>query len=172
LASVFGALVLLIGLALAGGLGLLLYATVTVAVALAVAMPIAVVVLVIGIALLKSGRSLSRWGADAARATHDQALIALTAHRGAVTAAEAARALGVTVSDADAMLTGLAKREPERIAVDIDEHGAVWYRAASPAGQVFDARLRIATDVGVDERSPQGDEPVETEEREKAEIRR
>jgi hypothetical protein len=171
-ASVLGALVLLVGLSLALGLGLLLYALVTAAVALAVALPVAFVVLVVGLVLLRSGRLLSRSGTDTARATRDQALIELAAHRGAVTAAEAARALGVPVGEADAMLTGLAKREPERIAVDVDEHGVVWYRPASPPGEVFDARLRVAENVRIDERSTRSDEPAEAEESEQAELRR
>jgi hypothetical protein len=170
--SVFGALVLLVGLSLSLGVGLLLYALVTAAVALAVALPIALVVLVIGLVLLKSGRSLSRSGADASRATHDQALFELAAHRGAITAAEAAQALGVTVSEADTMLTSLAKRDPERVAVDVDEHGTVWYRAASPAKDVFDARLRVAEAVRVNERSTSEEELVEADEREQAELRR
>ena len=171
-ASVFGGLVLLVGLSVALGLGLLIYALVTPAVALAVALPIALVALVVGLVLFKGGRSLSRQGTDAARATLDHALFELAAHRRAVTAAEAARALGVPVSEADAMLTSLAKREPERLAVDVDEHGVVWYRAASPVGEVFEERVRVAQRVRLEDRSTTDEQSVEADESERAELRR
>ena len=89
-ASAFGALVLLVGLSVALGLGLLLNALTAPAVALAVALPIALVVLVVGLVLLTGGRSLSRHGSHAARATLDQAVFELASHRRAITAAEAA----------------------------------------------------------------------------------
>ncbi|MDP8998996.1 MAG: hypothetical protein M3O46_02680 [Myxococcota bacterium] len=149
-ASVAGAGILLVGLSIALGLGLLLYALVTVAVALAVALPIALVVLVTGIVLVRSGRLLSRSGSDKERTTHEHALLALAAHRGAVTARDAARALGVDVAHADAMLTALAKGDPERLAVDIDEQGVIWYRATGTPGS-FDDRVRIAEQVRIDE---------------------
>ena len=81
-ASVFGWLALLVGLSSAFGLGLLLYALTTMTVALAVALPIAVVTLVVGLLLVGGGRSMARAGADASRVTHEQALLALAAHRG------------------------------------------------------------------------------------------
>jgi hypothetical protein len=171
-ASAVGAFLLLLGLSLALGLGLLFYALFSALVALAVALPMALVVLVVGLVLLTSGRSLRRSGADAARATHDQALVELAAHRGAITAADAARVLGVSVQDADAMLTGLAKREPERMAVDVDEHGVVWYRAASPSGEPFEARLRVAGTTRVDAGPPQSEDSVEGAGPEPTEMRR
>lgn len=171
-ASLLGALMLLVGLSVALGLGLFLYALVGSLVALAVALPIALVVLLVGLVLLGSGRSLRRSGANAARATHDQALLELAAHRGAVTAADAARALGVSVQGADSMLTELAKREPERLAIDVDELGVVWFRPAGPVGEVFEARLRVAERARVDAPSQQNEDPVETDEQEPTELRR
>jgi hypothetical protein len=170
-ASAIGWLVLLVGFSTALGLGLLLYALLTVAVALAIALPIALFALVAGFVILKGGRTLSRSGADAERTTLEQALLALAAHRGAVTAADAARALGVGVEEADAMLTALAKREPERVAVDIDDQGAVWYRAANTA-EGFDARVRVAQNVRVGEKKEPGGESEVEEEAERAELRR
>jgi hypothetical protein len=167
-ASVVGALVLLVGLSIALGLGLLLYALVTVAVALAVALPIALVVLVMAGVLIAGGRTLRRSGADTERSTREQALLALVAHRGAVTAAEAASALGVGAGEADAMLTALAKREPEHIAIDVDDQGVVRYRASS--AEAFDARVRVAESVRVDEAGAGEAEPEEGSER--AELRR
>jgi hypothetical protein len=141
-ASVFGWLALLVGLSSALGVGLLLYALTTTAVALAVASPVALVTLVIGFFLVRGGRSMSRAGADVERSTHEQALLALAAHRGAVTAAHAAEALGLPVAEADALLTELAKRQPDRITLDIDEQGTVWYRALG-APPAVDPRVRV-----------------------------
>jgi hypothetical protein len=172
-ASVVGGLVLLVGLSIALGLGLLLYWLMTVAVALAVALPIALFVLVLGLVLVTGGRLLRRSGADMQRTTREQALLAFAAHRGAVTAAQAATAVGVGVGEADAMLTALAKREPERIAVDVDDQGVVWYRATSSA-EAFDARVRVAESVRVGNAiSPSDAAETEVEEEsDRAEIRR
>jgi hypothetical protein len=60
-----------------------------------------------------------------------------------VTAVDAAHALGVGVAEADAMLTELAKREPDRLAVDVDDQGVVHYRIANIAG---DVRVRVQPD--------------------------
>ncbi|HEY6463987.1 MAG TPA: hypothetical protein VIY73_27645, partial [Polyangiaceae bacterium] len=120
-ARVFGWLVLLFG----GSLALLVFglfaAFQALGVGLAVGLPILLVALVLGIALVRGGRSLATTGVEAERATREQALVAMAAHKGAVTAVEAAKALGVGVAEADAMLTALAKREPDRVAVDVDD---------------------------------------------------
>ena len=131
-ASVAGGLVLLVGLSIALGLGLLLWAIFSGAVAVAVSLPFALIASVIGALLLRGGSSLRRSGADAERATLDQALLSMAGHHGPVTAVDAARLLNVTVASADAMLTELAKREPERVAIDVDDQGVVWYRIARP----------------------------------------
>jgi hypothetical protein len=171
-ASIAGAVVLLVGLSAALGLGLLLYALVTAPVALAIALPIALVVLVFGVVLLTGGRSLSRSGASAERSTREQALLALAAHRGAVTAAEAAQALGMGVAEADGMLTALAKRDPERVKVDVDEQGGVWYRAAIQIGDTPDARVRVGEHVRVEERGAERGEDEVAENARRVELRR
>jgi hypothetical protein len=164
-ASVAGWLILLIGLSIGLGAGLMLWAVFTIGVALAVALPIALVSAALGAILLRSGSSMRRSGADAERATRDQALLAMAAHQGPVTAADAARILGVSIPVADAMLTALAKREPERVAVDVDDQGVVRFRAARLA---FDgayaqerpgARLRI--DEHPDEARPEAEADAE-----------
>jgi hypothetical protein len=43
------------------------------------------------------------------------------------------------------MLTELAKREPDRLAVDVDDQGVVQYRIANIAG---DVRVRVQPDDG------------------------
>jgi hypothetical protein len=139
---VLGWLVLVCGGSLALCVALLFLAFHALAVGLAIAVPIAVVVLVLGIALVRSGRSLSSSGVEAARTTREQALLAVAAHRGAVTAVDAARALGVGTAEADAMLTALAKRDPERVAVDVDDEGVVWYRVSAAPGEPI-PRVRV-----------------------------
>lgn len=145
-ASVAGWLVLLIGLSLELGLGLLLWAIFTGALALAVALPLALVSTGIGVALLRGGRSLRQSGQDKERAVHDQALLAMAGHHGPVTATDAARLLNVSVPVADAMLTELAKRDPDRLSVDIDDQGVVWFRLANPFGAPLSGLSETSTD--------------------------
>ena len=157
-ASVAGWLVLLVGLSMALGLGLLLWAIFTAAVAATVTLPFAFIAAVVGYLLLRGGRSLRKSGADAERATRDQALLSMAGHHGPLTAVDAARMLNVTVASADAMLTELAKREPERVAIDVDDQGIVWYRVARPFSDVADGegRERGRVRVGESAEGPDG----------------
>jgi hypothetical protein len=141
-ASVLGWLVLVIGGSTALGIALVFAAIGLWGLGLAIAAPMALVVLIAGIALVRGGHSLSSSGLQKAQATRDQALLAMTAHKGSVTAEEAGRALGVTTADADAMLTDLAKRDPEHVAVDVDDQGVVWYRVTRVPGQPL-PRVRV-----------------------------
>ncbi|MGD0677956.1 MAG: hypothetical protein ABSC94_21290 [Polyangiaceae bacterium] len=131
LAGVAGGSVIVIGLALAVMVGGLLALFWSLAVALTVALPLFAVVLLLGLVLIAGGRKLRRSGSNLQRATLDRALLGLTQQRGAISAAEGAAALGVSVRQADDSLTELAKREPERVAVDVDEQGVVLYRSVS-----------------------------------------
>lgn len=153
-ARVLGWLVLVFGGSIALAVTLLLLAVGWPMGALAIGLPIALVTLFVGIALVRSGRSLSASGSQTEQATLTQALLALAAHRGAVTARDAAQALHVGVAEADAMLTELAKRDPGRVAVDVDDQGVVWYRVAAAPGEPI-PRMRVGPDVRV------ADEPEE-----------
>jgi len=144
-AVVLGWVVLALGGSTALGVVLLLLALSWPAGALAIGLPIALVTLITGVLLVKSGRSLQASGEDAERATRAQALLAMAAQRGAVTAREAAQALSTSVAEADAMLTELAKREPERVAVDVDDQGVLWYRVAPAPGEPI-PRMRVETE--------------------------
>jgi hypothetical protein len=144
-ASVFGWLVLLVGGSVAVGLALLFAAFGATLAGLAIALPVAVVSLVIGVVLVRRGGSLNRAGIEAERTTREQALLAVVAHRGSVTATEAAHALGVTLAEADAALTDLAKRDPDRVSVDVDDQGVVRYRITHIAA---DARVRVEAGEG------------------------
>jgi hypothetical protein len=142
-ATVVGWLILVMGGSIALGVALLFAAFEAAMVGVAVALPIAIVSLVIGIVLVRRGGSLSRAGVEAERTTREQALIGLAAHRGTVTALDAAHALGVSVAEADAVLTDLAKREPDRVAVDVDDQGVVHYLIVNVAG---DVHVRVQPD--------------------------
>jgi hypothetical protein len=162
-ASVAGWLVLLFGGSLSLGIGLLLGAIFSLGVAMAFALPIAFIALGVGLALLKGGSTLRRSGSDAALATREQALLAMAATAGrdpcgasggsrrGITAPAAARALGVSVEEADTMLTALAKREPDPLAVEIDDQGAVWYSAAPEFARA--PRIRVGADEYREERN-------------------
>jgi hypothetical protein len=140
-AGVAGALVLLVGLSIALMLGGLLAWLTSLGVAIAVGSPIAVVTLVMGVLLIAGGHRLRRSGVAAERTTFDQALLALAHERRRVSAGDAASALGINVAQADALLTSLAKREPERIGVDVDDQGVVWYNILGPPA----AHARVVT---------------------------
>jgi hypothetical protein len=149
-ASTAGWIALLFGGSLALGVGLLLGAIFSPGVALALSLPIALLSAGVGFALLWGGRRLRRSGVDVERATLDSALLAMAAAgpgvggRYGVTAAMAARALGIPADEADGLLTTLAKDDPDRLAVDVDDQGAVWYRAtAAPAP--FSPKARVDT---------------------------
>jgi hypothetical protein len=142
-AGVFGWLILLMGFSVALGIGLLFAAFHLLAVALALALPIVLVSAVVGGLLVRRGASLNRSGVEIARATREQALLALMAHRGSIHALDAARALGVGVAEADANLTDLAKRAPETVAVDIEDTGEIAYR-------FVDSRIRVEGEPRVD----------------------
>jgi hypothetical protein len=83
----------------------------------------------------------------------------MAAHHGAVTAADASRALGLGVADADAILTALAKRDPDRMAVDVDDQGVVWYRAVVPVHVRVDERARVPDLAGGARADDAGGEP-------------
>jgi hypothetical protein len=134
-ATVMGWLVLVGGGTTALGVALLMVALGWPMGAVAFGLPIALFSLVLGVVLLRGGTSLERSAVRRENATARQALLALASHKGAITARDAAAALDVPVAQADAMLTQLAKSDPERVAVDVDDQGVVWYRVAATAGQ-------------------------------------
>jgi hypothetical protein len=157
-ASVIGWVVLVLGGSIALGIELLFAAFDATLLGAAFALPVAIVSLVLGIVLVRRGGSLRRSGLAEERATREQALIELVAHRGSVTAADAAQALGVSVAEADARLTDFAKRDPDRLAVDVDDQGVVRYRVARVGA---DVRTRVDDAAGwpLDEAESAGEQP-------------
>ncbi len=134
-ATVLGWLVLIFGGCAALAAALIVLALGSTTGAIAVGLPIALLTLLIGVFLVRSGSSLAKSATRTENDTLRQALMAMASHRGAVTARDAAQALGVGVADADAMLTALAKSDPDWVAVDVDDQGNVWYRVAAAPGE-------------------------------------
>jgi hypothetical protein len=131
-----GWVLVLLGTSLALGIALLFGAVHAALVGLALSLPLLAVSLILGLVLIRRGGSLDRAGIRAEQETRAQALLGLMGHRGAVTARDAAHALGVSIAEADQELTDLAKREPDRVAVDVDDEGVVRYRLARIAEEV------------------------------------
>jgi hypothetical protein len=113
-----------------------------------VGLPIALLTLLVGVSLLRGGRSLAKSATRTENETMRQAVLAMAAHKGAVTARDAAQALGMGVAEADALLTQLAKSEPERVGVDVDDEGNVWYRVASRPGEALPGIPRVRVGEG------------------------
>jgi hypothetical protein len=146
-AGALGWLVLLFGLSFAFGLGLLFRVIWSLGVGLAFALPLAIMTLGMGIPLLMGGKALRRSATETERDMRERALLSMLSDRGRVSAVQAGGMLGMRVDEADAHLTDLAKQQPDRVAVDVDEEGTVWYRAATvpfPQGSwVPPARVRV-----------------------------
>jgi len=127
-----------------------------------VGLPIILFSAIIGIALLRGGRSLESTGVAEQRETRTQAIFSLAENRGGiVSAADVAGALAMNASQADALLTELAKSHPDHVVLEIDDQGGVFYRVSERGlsrVQSFDEKLRVATSssarVGVEEQSP------------------
>jgi hypothetical protein len=166
-ATVFGWLVLIFGGCTALGVSLLMIGLGWTMGAAVFGLPIALLSLLIGVFLVRSGSSLAKSATRTENDTLRQALLAMASHRGAVTARDAAQALGIGVADADAMLTALAKSDPDRVAVDVDDQGNVWYRVAAAPGELL-PHVRVGDGPRVAEPDPAEVLDAEEEARKKA----
>jgi len=115
----------------------------------AIGVPIAAASAAGGIALLRGGRSLELKGKGTETRTKTQAIVALAQHRGGrINAWDVAGALSISLEQADALLTDLAKNSPDHVAVDIDDaSGTLVYRVDADGAvrlRVFDDKIRIA----------------------------
>jgi hypothetical protein len=145
-AHVIGWVIFGIGTALALGLGLLAYALFTVTAALVVFLPIEIVAATIGLLLVKGGQKLHRSGTLEQRGARVRAIMALAQTRGGIlTAIDVARATDIGPGDADALLTDLAKTQPELCTLEVDEQGQIFYRFAN-APWLTDPRVRVAVE--------------------------
>lgn len=143
-----GWVVLFAGLLAAVGLGAVLQAIFPAGVAgWLVGGIVTFVALAVGATLLFGGRALERKGEEARRATVERAAFALAAtHGGTITAGDLARAVGLSASEADALLTELAKRPDSSVDVDVDDDGRVLYRFEPLPEGGAGRRYRVADD--------------------------
>lgn len=131
---------------------------------------IALAALAIGIPLLVGGRALQKMGTQARQNALERAVFALAAtHGGTITAGDLARSLRVSVDEADAFLTDLAKRPDEPVKVDIDDDGRVLFRVVGAVPKAPRRRYRVSED---GRRVEEGDVLAEEEEEEEAEAER
>jgi hypothetical protein len=128
-AKIVGWTITAIGVSVALGIGLLLQTLFPGGYAgLAIGLPLGLLSLFFGLGLVLGGRKLSRQGDHSERAAQLETIRALAAHQqGAMTAADAARALSVPVPQADALLTDLAKQPDEHVSLEIDDDGGIHY---------------------------------------------
>lgn len=136
-AGALGWLILIGGTALALLLGLGAAALFPGSIAgLAIGLPIGFVALTLGVLLLVSGRKLSRSGVKASRDAQIQAIFSLASHRRRpLTAQEVGVVLDLPASEADALLTELAKERPDEVGVEIGERGDILYTFPGISGQ-------------------------------------
>jgi hypothetical protein len=84
--------------------------------------------LLTGLFLILGGRELQKSGTKRERSAHEQAVFAIARQRGgSVTPAELARSVSISESEADAFLTGMAKRPDGRVRLEVDDDGTLRY---------------------------------------------
>ena len=161
-ARVIGLLLLVFGLAAAAAFMLFFQLLVpTQNIGYAVGLPVALISTVVSSVLLLSSRRLRRLGTDVERQTRLEALYALAVNRGGtLTAVDAGRALHTDAAQAEALLNGLAKTQPESVSLEFDDAGQSFYlftRAGTrphPFGAKYrvgsEGRVRVADVLGVD----------------------
>ena len=119
-------------------------------VGLATGGPIAVLTAIIGGSLLFGGKKLTTAGDSAQKKTREKAILALAENQGGILMAiDVSRACDITIEEADAQLTEMAKASADAVAVDLDEHGRIYYRftkfAPFPRVRVEAAPARVAS---------------------------
>ncbi len=161
-ARLIGILLLVLGLSLAAALILFFQLLVpSQNIGYAVGLPVALISVVVSSVLLLSGRRLRRLGTDVERQTRLEALYALAVNRGGtLTAVDAGRALHTDAVQAEALLTELAKSQPEHVSLEFDEAGQSFYlfthagTRPHPFGAKYrvgsEGRVRVADVLGVD----------------------
>ncbi|MGK3981786.1 hypothetical protein WME99_02025 [Sorangium sp. So ce136] len=135
-AGALGWLILIGGTALALLIGLGAAALSYGSLGLAISLPIGFLALTLGLLLLVSGRKLSRSGVKASRDAQVQAIFSLASHRRRpLTAQEVGVVLDLPASEADALLTELAKERSDEVGVEIGERGEILYTFPGISGQ-------------------------------------
>ncbi len=127
----------------------------------ALGLPVALVSVVVSTLLLIAGRRLNRVGANAEREARVEALHALAVNRGGtLTVTDAARSLQLAAPEVDALLSGLAKTQPESVSLELDDAGEPFYLFSRtearphPFGAKYrvtaEGRVRVADVLGAD----------------------
>jgi hypothetical protein len=84
--------------------------------------------LAVAVPLIAGGRKLKRSGEDRVRAAQEHAIFALASQRrGELTVRDVARALSVRESEADVLLTDLARRQDGSVTLEVDDNGGLSY---------------------------------------------
>ena len=88
-----------------------------------------VITMMVAFALLKGGGALRDSGARAEARTFEQAVFALAQSRGGILSAlDVGQVLGMSDVEADGYLTDFAKKNPDRVRVELDEAGTIVYQ--------------------------------------------
>ena len=122
--------------------------------------------------LLSGGKSLHKSGTEKERFTREQAIFALARNRGGMLSTmDVSQALNLPLPAADALMTTYAKEDPDRVRLEVDDAGSIYYvfpeiALPPPAGSV---RVEAG---GVRVAEPPAavptEEPIETEEQMRA----
>ena len=147
-ASVFGWIVLGVGLfvafCVAWILGLIFSATA----ALAFGVPIALLTLIVSLSMLFGGKKLAKSGEKTQSEARFEAIYALAANRGgAVTAIDCARSLGIGEVEAERVLTAMTKQFPDYVTLEVDDEGKLFYKLTGVNQEKpFGVKYRVQTD--------------------------
>jgi hypothetical protein len=112
----------------------------------ALGLPVALVSLVVGTLLMIASRRLNRVGTDAERQARVEAIYALAVNRGGtLTVTDAAHSLQLAAAQADALLSDLAKTQPEYVSLELDDAGEPFYlfSRAGTRPHPFGAKYRV-----------------------------
>ncbi len=91
--------------------------------------PVAIMAILVGIALIRGGRYIQERAGDETWGAQVQKIYTLAeAKSGELFVSDIVRSLSVTPVVADALLTRLAREQPDEIRVDIDPTGGICYR--------------------------------------------
>jgi len=145
-----GLLLLIFGLLAAAGLVLFFQLLVPDKnIGYAIGLPIALISVVVSSLLLISSNRLRRLGSDVERQTQLEALYALAVNRGGtLTPLDAGRALRIDIARTEALLSELAKTQPEHVSLEFDDSGQSFYlfSHAGTRPHPFGAKYRVGSE--------------------------
>jgi hypothetical protein len=82
----------------------------------------------VGGSLVYGGKSLKKSGVSVEKDTRERAIFSLAQNRGGVlTAFDVGAALGISAEQADAVLTEYAKKDSDRVRLEVDDAGAITF---------------------------------------------